>query len=244
MFCTLPLLALLSISCRTDRGTLIFKANGEDFIACGFTSKEGWELSFDSLRVNLDGIEAYNPEDTSLKAGPAEALLIDLTKNDGTGTDVTVSTMHDVPAGNYQSLRFSLKQIEEGENKGYSIIISGTAKKGNRRIPFIISLDEELTFDGREGYVGDSIKGLLAGDKETEVEMTFHFDHLFGDYHAPPDAHVNSRSPGFALFLHYENDGIINVAQEDMKNHGSYPLLISAIETLGHLGEGHCEVVR
>ena len=74
--------------------------------------------------------------------------------------------------------------------------------------------------------------------------MTFHFDHLFGDLTSAPEEHVNSRSPGFALFLDYEKEGKIHVKQDEMKGHGSYPLLLGAIESLGHLGEGHCEVIR
>ena len=107
----------------------------------------------------------------------------------------------------------------------------------------MIKLDEELTFNGIEGYVGDSIKGLLKED-ETEVEMTFHFDHLFGDIEADINDHVNTGSPGFDFFLPFNKKGDLTVDQDQLADLENYDVLIGAIETLGHLGEGHCEVIR
>ncbi|MBI9100757.1 MAG: hypothetical protein JEY91_19955 [Spirochaetaceae bacterium] len=141
-------------------------------------------------------------------------------------------------------MKFSIETIDSGDYSGYSIIIIGKASKSGTTIPFVIKLNEELTFDGREGYVGDSIKGMLAEGETTDVEMTFHFDHLFGNSRAEADDHVNRDSPGFELFLDFADEGRIDVDQNRMKNHPLYSRLIEGIETLGHLGEGHCKVTR
>lgn len=230
--------------CSSGRGDLHFTANGEEFIAEGFTSKEGWDLSFDSVLVNLSEIEAYNPTDSGLSAKLEGTYLVDLKDSFGLDPTVSVESLKEVPAGNYQSLRFSLKQIESGDHAGYSIILFGNAGKEGTTIPFTIRISEELTFDGKEGYVGDSIKGLLNENETADVEMTFHFDHLFGDAGSGPEEHVNAQSPGFAMFLDYEKEGRIDVSQEDLMNHRNFNLFIGAVETLGHLGEGHCEVIR
>ncbi len=58
--------------------------------------------------------------------------------------------------------------------------MSGKAKKTGKTVKFIIKLDEEMDFDGKEGFVGDEVKGVLAENGKTSVEMTFHFDHIFG----------------------------------------------------------------
>lgn len=236
--------AALFFGCAGARGTLVFTANGEDFITDGFTSKEGWNLTFDHVYVNLADIQSYSPESRNLKAAPEGPYLVDLAGRREGKTSKEVTVLENCTAGNYQSLRFSLKQLGKGEYKGYSIILQGKGEKEGKTVPFTIKLNEELTFDGREGYVGDSIKGLLEKGGRSDVEMTFHFDHLFGDVESGADDHVNSGSPGFALFLDYEKNGEIDVAQDEMKDNRLYPVLIGAIETLGHLGEGHCEVVR
>lgn len=235
---------ILLFSCGSGKGTLAFTANGEEFIAEGFTSKEGWDLSFEKVLVNLTGVEAYHPEISDLSVTIDEDYLVDLKDSFGPEPSVSVTSVKKVPAGNYQSLRFSLKQMSSGPHKGYSVVLSGTARKEGETLPFLIKISEELTFDGREGYVGDTIKGLVEPGQASSVEMTFHFDHIFGDASSGPEEHVNSHSPGFDLFLDYKKEGRIEVTQEEMKSHESYTLLMGAIESLGHLGEGHCEVIR
>ena len=223
---------------------MLFTANGEDFIINGLTSKEGWHIQFDNVLVNICDPEAYNPDRTELKAVLEGHHMVDLKRGTSNQPQVSVGILPDAKAGNYQSLRFSLKQMETGEYAGYSIVLKGFAEKEKVKIPFLIKLDEELTFNGREGYVGDSIKGILHPGKTADVEMTFHFDHLFGNIEMDADDHVNSQSPGFEFFLHYIKDKKIDVNQELTKSNPQYDILIQGIETLGHLGEGHCEVSR
>ena len=236
---SLGILLISLISCQNNRGTIRFTANGEDFIANGFVSKDGWNINFDRVLVNLSGITAYNPEDTKLKAELPGPYLVNLKDS----PIVEVANLKDLPKGNYQSLKFNLTPLKEGEFKGYSIIMEGEAEKNGERLDFLIKLNEELTFDGREGYVGDRIKGLLKED-ETEVEMTFHFDHIFGDIEADANDHINTGSPGFDFFMPLSGEGRLTAEQDELRGFENYSLLIGSIETLGHLGEGHCEVVR
>ncbi len=236
---SLGMLLITLMSCQNNKGTIRFTANGEDFVANGFVSKDGWNINFDRVLVNLSGITAYNPGDTKLKAELPGSYLVNLKDS----PIVEVGDLEDLPKGNYQSLKFNLTPLKEGEFKGFSIIMEGQAEKDGESLDFLIKLNEELTFDGRDGYVGDSIRGLLKED-ETEVEMTFHFDHIFGDIDADADDHVNTGSPGFDFFMSLSGEGRLTVEQDELKGSENYNLLIGSIETLGHLGEGHCEVVR
>lgn len=238
------LVSAITIGCSKKTGNILFTANGEEFVVDGLISKEGWQIQFSSLLINIDSPEAYNPNHPELKALLKGHHLINLKRGTTEKPEVSVAILPDVQTGNYQSLRFSLKQIESGEYAGFSIVLKGNAEKEDEKIPFEIKLDEELTFDGLEGYVGDSIKGILKAGKTADVEMTFHFDHLFGNIEMGADDHVNSGSPGFEFFLPYIKDNKIDVTQDQTKSNPQYDKLIQSIETLGHLGEGHCTVSR
>jgi len=243
-FSIIVLFISAAVSCDKKTGNILFTANGEEFIVSGLVSKDGWDIQFENVLVNISSPEAYNPGQPELKTVLEGHHLVDLKKGTSNKPEVTIGITANVEKGNYQSLKFSLKQMESGEYAGYSIVLKGSAKKDNINIPFLIKLDEELTFDGREGYVGDHIKGILQPGKTTDVEMTFHFDHIFGNSDAGDESHVNSESPGFEFFLSYMKDNKIDVNQEMTKSNRQYEKLILGIETLGHLGEGHCEIIR
>jgi len=221
-------------------GTIIFTANGEDFVREGFTSKDGWKISFDKLYVNIVDPTAYNSD--GLKSTLKGAFLVDLAEGDAKAEPIAVGKTEKVLQGNYQSLKFGIKRASSGEFKGYSIIMIGTAKKAGKTVNFTIKSDEEMDFDGKEGFVGDEVKGVLAEKGKTTVEMTFHFDHIFGDIEAPANDHINTGSVGFDCFNAYAKDGKIDLSQEQYKQSPSYATFIKALATLGHLGEGHCAV--
>ena len=220
-------------------GTIIFTANGEDFVREGFVEKNGWDVSFDKVYVNIVNPTAYNSE--GLKSILKGAFFTDLAEGEKDADPIIVGKTEKVPHGNYQSLKFSIKRAKSGEFKDYSIVMIGTAKKGKETVNFTIKLDEEIDFDGKEGFVGDEIKGLLAENGETDVEMTFHFDHIFGDKEAAADDHINAGSVGFDFFNAYTKDGVLDVSQDMLKEAADYSKLIKALSSLGHLGEGHCE---
>lgn len=234
-------LVTLFSGCKKQAGTIIFTANGEDFVRQGFIDKTGWEISFDNVFVNIADPTAYMPE-----ADGAEAVLkgnywIDLAAGDENADPITIGKVEDVKAGNYQSLKFKLRTGKEGTYAGFSIVMTGTASKKGDTKRFFIKLNEEILFDGKEGYVGDNIKGILKAGGSTSVEMTFHFDHIFGDIEAPADDHINTGSVGFEFFNEYAKAGMVDITQDELKSAGEYSILIKSIETLGHLGEGHCE---
>lgn len=223
-------------------GTIIFTANGEDFVRQGFVDKQGWNISFDNLFVNIIDPVAYMPQGEKLEASMGGTYRVDLALGDDNADPVTIGKLDNVKAGNYQSLKFKLKRATEGDYKGFSIVMIGMASKEDKTVPFTIKLDEEMDFDGKEGFVGDEIRGMLKPGDTTTVEMTFHFDHIFGDKEAPEDDHINTGSVGFDFFKRFLKDGKVEVEQSEMKPEKDYKTLVEAIWTLGHLGEGHCEV--
>jgi hypothetical protein len=235
----------------TDSGSIEFTANGEEFVRYGFIDKNGWAISFHKLYINLVDPEAYHPAVAGTSAVLKGAYWVDLaadkaTTNMPVADSVKVGIMEKVPAGNYQSLKFKIRRCTRGEFQGSSLVMIGKAQKEREQFDFSIKLDEEMDFDGREGFVGDVVKGLLKAGGSTSVEMTFHFDHIFGDKGADVGDHVNTASVGFDYFKQFAHNGRVDLSQTDLKrldkDQTGYRTLIKAIWTLGHLGEGHCEV--
>lgn len=240
------------LSCRKDGprqeaaaapavGSVAFAANGEDFVRQGFVDKQGWNIRFENLYVNIVDPTAYTPEGTE-QVVLRGAYWVDLAAGDENAGPVLLGTVDGAKAANYQSLRFSLKRAASGPYAGFTIVMIGQAERNGRRVPFTVRLDEEMEFDGREGYVGEEIKGLLIAGGKTEVEMTFHFDHVFGDLEAGADDHINTGSVGFDFFHSFATDGAVDVSQQQLRSADGYRTLMEALWTLGHLGEGHCEV--
>lgn len=223
-------------------GAIVFAANGEDFVRRGFVDKQGWSISFDKLYVNIGDVVAYMPVGKKLSAVLDGEHWVDLAQGDDDAEPIEIGRIDSVPAGNYQSLRFGLTRAESGEYKGCTIVMIGEARKDTATVAFTIRLDEEMDFDGREGFVGDEIKGVLKPGGSTTVEITFHFDHLFGDNEAPQDDHVNTGAVGFDFFNDLAEHGVVNVTQARARSAEGYATLLKAIWTLGHLGEGHCAV--
>ncbi len=220
-------------------GEIYFTVNGEDFVRNGFTGKDGWNLLFDHLYVNIVNPSAYSSRDSLLSVLEGD-FFVDLAETRAGIQEIGFNK--NVPPGNYQSLKFHIKRLKKGKYRGYSIVMIGSASKEGRIIPFEIKLDEEMCFDGKEGYVGEELKGLLLPRGKTRVEMTFHFDHVFGDMESSPEDHVNRDSVGFGFFCKYINNGKLAVSQKEISKDQNYPMLIKSIWSTGHLGEGHCEV--
>jgi hypothetical protein len=220
---------------------MVFTANGEDFVRQGFVGKQGWSIAFDHLYVNIVEPVAYVPN------GDREVVLdgahwVDLAEGGPDAEPIAIGTVQDVPAANYQSLRFALERAARGPYAGSSIVMIGSAQRDGVTVPFNIRLDEEMVFDGREGYVGEELKGLLQPGSTTEVEMTFHFDHVFGDREAGEADHINTGSVGFDFFYAFAVDGAVDIDQSEMTEAEGYRKLVHSLWSLGHLGEGHCEV--
>lgn len=230
------------LSCTgKNNSTLVFFANGEEFIKDGFVSKDGWKLKFDTVIVNISNPFAYN---NNLSASLKGNFAINLVTNNNEAGLKRIGEVNMLGSGNYKSLKFGISKISSGEFKGYSIILKGNASKDSINKTFLIKLNEEILFDGKEGYVGDIPRGILKSNDTANLELTFHFDHIFGDFNSPLTEHVNTGSVGFEFFNQFSSDSNIVISQDELLKDKNYKILVDGIKTLGHLGEGHCEAIK
>ncbi|MEO0769187.1 MAG: DUF4382 domain-containing protein [Cyanobacteria bacterium J06649_4] len=253
--CSLAAVAILSlttISCSQDTssttekaagapGTLLIKANGEDFVRNGFVDKDGWQIDFEHVYVTLANITAAQEkaQDQAIQAdGP---FTIDLK---GTATEpVLVTTLENVPSGRYNALAWQVVETESGPAEGHSLVMIGTATKANEEIPFTIQLQESFLFSCGD-FVGDVRKGILESGETAELEATFHFDHIFGDAEAPADDEINQGALGFKPLAALASEGAVVIDSDGLENQLSaedYETLQNVLPSLGHVGEGHCE---
>ena len=249
----LILVAACAPTAPAETGTLQFRANGEDFVRQGFESKDGWAITFDHVYVNLSGISGYqaDPPYDAHAGGAIEAAVsvaldgaftVELAEGDADAETLLVGEAAEVPAGHYNAIAFNLIPAEEGPAAPYALVIMGTAEKEGETIPFTINVEQTYTFTCGE-YVGDARKGFLAKDGSADLEMTFHFDHIFGDAETPLDDSLNLGAPGFEPFAALAQDGAVMVdmaALEAGLDAETYALLVETLPTLGHVGEGHC----
>ncbi len=234
------LLWLAPLGATARPGVLQFYANGEELIAEGFLapqlSKDGWSLSFEEAWVNLAAITAYQSDppydprrDGAIVAKQqvslAGPLAVDLAAGSAESPPVLVGEVGAAPVGHYNAISWEMVRAASGPRAGYSLVLIGTAEKGGRRVPFRIRSDEEAIYRCGE-YVGDERKGLLAAGGRTDLELTFHFDHLFGRADKGADDPMNLAAPGFA---------------PSAVGEGSQTLTLRGLH-LGHAGEGHCRV--
>ncbi|MGK7921902.1 MAG: DUF4382 domain-containing protein [Trichodesmium sp.] len=236
----------------TTPGTLKIVANGEDFVRNGFITKDGWQVTFDKLFVNLAEVTAYQtdppykaetggkPEATE-KVIVAESKIVDLAEGDETAQSILVSEIS-APPGRYNALSWKMPIANDGPAKGYSLLMSGTATQDGQTIPFTIKIDQELEFTCGD-FIGDERKGILEAGNTAELETTFHFDHLFGDSNAAADDEINTGALGFAPLAAIAEAGKVEVDMAILKNKLSatdYQKFMAILPSLGHVGEGHC----
>jgi len=243
-------------SAEGDRGTLVIRANGEDFVREGFTTKDGWEVQFDNVYVSLADITAaqtdppFDPEAGGTLEAKAEVKVegtqvVDLAEGDESADPVMVSEV-EAPAGRFNALSWRMVPAESGPSEGYTVWMQGTASKDGETIPFAIKVNEELAFTCGD-FIGDERKGILAADEEADLEATFHFDHLFGDGGAPPDDSINTGALGFDPLAALATNGTLDVDSAALQaglSEEDYTTFLAILPSLGHVGEGHCEEVR
>ncbi|UCZ57896.1 hypothetical protein LGV61_06390 [Desulfurispirillum indicum] len=231
-------LALLSCFSMASAGTLKFFANGEELITEGFMSpkltKDGWQLNFDHAFVVLQNITAYqttppfDPEVAdaitySAKASLEGVHVVDLARGSVEEPPVLVGVVENVTPGHYNALSWQVVKAESGMLKGASMVLIGTARKDGRSVSFQITSDDVATYRCGE-FVGDERKGFVSKDEDGDLEMTFHFDHIFGRADKDADDDVNLEGIGFAVFA---------AGADRLKLQGMH---------VGHAGEGHCSV--
>ncbi|MDF1615099.1 hypothetical protein [Desulfurivibrio dismutans] len=242
LFSGVILLGLLTLgpllAAPATAGTLQFYANGEELVTEGFLApkltKDGWRLTFSHAYVTLAEITAYqtsppfDPHDhKDIIAAQRISLLGVHTVDLAAGTDddppVQVGEASPAPAGHYNAISWRMQPAASGPAKGYSMLLIGQASKGDRKAEFTIGTREEAVYQCGE-FVGDQRKGFLTAGGSADLEMTFHFDHLFGRADKAADAPVNLAAPGFTPFA---AAGKVHEISMDGLH-------------LGHAGEGHC----
>lgn len=252
-------------------GTLVFSANGEEFVRNGFTSEDGWSIQFQAVYVNVYGPTAYqvvedqqqsltqaglrhggHPHE-NIPEGSAHVALMGDYFLQLKQPAFEVGRAEDAPIGNYNRLAFTVRPapdesqgLEQGFT-GVSLAFLGTAEKEGRSIGFDIRFSEEMVYYDC-GPNGDA--GVLAEGEQATAEMTFHVDHVFGDSEAgPPDtsdeSSVNFMAVGFGPFAALAQDDSLQIDQQQLgqlMNGATYLQLIDAVRTMGHSGEAHCHL--
>jgi len=217
-------------------GTLQFYANGEDFVRQGFVSKDGWAINFDTVNITLENITAYqtdppyDPHEGGDITGTTEVRLpgvhtIDLAEGPEDAPLILVGQVSDVETGRHNAISWTMGKAPSGPSASHSLQMIGTAEKDGDVKAFTINIDAVCSYNCGE-YVGDERKGFVSDGGTAELEMTFHFDHLFGDADLPADDGLNQSALGFEYFLDYLDGQVVEIDMAELH--------------LGHVGEGHC----
>lgn len=242
---------------QTEQSTmskLQFVANGEDFIRQGFTSVDGWQITFDHAYITLGNIfghqtnPPYDPtKDTDIPTDAQTVSLeglytIDLAAGDENAVPILVGEA-DAPTGHYNAISWDILKASDGDQAGQAIVLEGTATKAEQSIDFVIKLDKQYHYDAGE-FVGDVRKGFVEEGKPGDLEMTFHFDHLFGDFQTPQDDDLNTGAVGFEPFASLAENSELDISMTEMQDKFDpqiYEKLIQLLPSLGHVGEGHAK---
>lgn len=243
----LAILVLILVACSTSTGELAFRANGEDFVRQGFESKDGWTISFDNVFVTLADVAAYQtdpPFDAATGADPeGEAAMLeaaqttDLAAGDANADPILLGRV-EAAVGQYNATSWDMINGDSG----ITLQLIGTAEKEGNSINFDIKIDETYRYACGE-YVGDERKGFVTDESLGEVEMTFHFDHVFGDAGTDLSDPLNEGALGFEPLAALADGSSLDVTQADLEaglSSDDYATLLDTLATLGHVGEGHC----
>lgn len=237
----------------TDAGGLQVYANGEERPQAGFTSSDGWDLSFENIYVHFSELKAYQTEQpydsdsgeeiqNAEKEVSLEPGTVDLVTGDEDNPTVLVSEVSGVEPGYYNAISWRMSPAPDGPAEGYSMVIVGTAERDGETVDFVLNVDRELAFYCGD-FVGDERKGFVEPGEMGELEATFHFDHLFGDGSNPADDPLNVTALGFDPIAALATDGQVEADLSTLQANLSpedYARLEAALVELGHAGEGHC----
>ncbi len=273
---TIALLSLLIASCSSEtsesnntstvannqgEATLNLVANGEDFVRQGFVTKDGWQINFERLDVNLFEVNAYQVEG-AFKPTEADRLdnlkyqdkvsfldkpqVIDLAAGEADAEPIMVASTEANP-GFYNAIAWKIDMAEaESPLAGKTMVLQGTASKDEQVINFDISLNRPIQYLCGE-YVGDERKGIIQAGETGELETTFHFDHIFGDRETSPDDTLNVDALGFEPLAKLASGDSLTIDDATLDQQLSpedQEKLTKAVIGLGHVGEGHCAVIQ
>ena len=236
------------------KGQLEIRANGEDFVRNGFTSKDGWAITFKHLYVGLAEVTAlqthpsFDPDNGQAPKIKAKVEHSPITVVDLASSETPTALVAQFPqaqAGRYNALAWSIVPASNGPSQGQSLRLVGQASKGVATLAF--TLDWDSRYDYLCGdFIGDQRKGILKAGDRAELEATFHFDHVFGDGDSPPTDAVNQTALGFSPLAALAEDGTITTHRSDLQSQLSpadFSSLEVAIAGLAHVGEGHCRQI-
>ncbi|AHY47925.1 Hypothetical Protein RradSPS_2642 [Rubrobacter radiotolerans] len=234
-------------------GELQVRANGEDFVREGFTTKDGWEIAFDNVYVTFAEVTAYQSDppyapDSGEEIQASETVefpgthTVDLAAGGPEAEPVEVGTVEEAPAGIYNALSWRNVPAESGPAEGASILLVGTAERNGESVDFTIPVEREYEYLCGE-FVGEERKGVVEDGEVADLEATFHFDHVFGDAEVPAEDEINTAAVGFDPFAALAENGTLDLSAEELEAGMSgedYRLFSDELPTLGHTGEGHC----
>ncbi len=200
--------------------------------------------------MTLDNVEAHQTDppfdphlDDRIVSGATVALpgpvTVDLASGDG---PVILGEIADVPAGHYNAISWDLVPAGPGPSEGYSIFIDGQAEKGSQSYNVYIGIEQGYRYLGGE-YVGDERKGFVESGGSADLEITFHFDHIFGDAGLAADDPLNTAAAGFEPFASLMAEGTVEADLSSMRGllgEDFHADMMDLLTTLGHTGEGHC----
>jgi hypothetical protein len=242
-----------SLAQDADVGTLEFRANGEDFVREGFVSKDGWRIDFDHVYISLAAIRAYQTDppydafageltSANQMVGLPGTYTIDLAAGDAEADPILIGAVEEAPGGYYNALSWMMLPADEGVAEGQTIVMEGIAEKEGELISFSIAVDNIYAYTCG-AFIGDDRKGVLQAGTTGDIELTFHFDHIFGDSEAAPDDDINVTAPGFDPFAAVTTNGSLDVTLQDLEaemDSAAYQMFVDILPSLGHVGEGHC----
>ncbi|MEM7802011.1 MAG: DUF4382 domain-containing protein [Chloroflexota bacterium] len=248
----LSVLLLAACQSAAPTGELEIRANGEDFVRQGFVSKDGWEIAFDHVYVHLTDIAAYqtdppyNASDGNVPEGTAieldEMFVLDLAEGDANADTILIGGSDAAPIGQFNAVSWEMSPATEGDIGGQTIQMVGSANKDGEEIAFVINVDESYGYACGE-FVGDERKGFIEEGSLGDVELTFHFDHIFGDFDTDQGEAINVSAVGFDPFAALASGGQLDISYSDLEAQMStedFEKLANNLQTLGHVGEGHC----
>jgi len=194
------------------------------------------------------------------------SFFVDL--HDQTGPTL-IGTVNGVIAGNYDSIDFSMLpatldsdtyggaldvDLQTAAAEGLTMIIEGTALfSGNgiltgSTLNFTLKLDEQMEYVNCGPNQG---LGFVSNGGVGEAYLTFHIDHIFGDYEETPHEGVNAIALGVDPIARacdsLGRDPVCTLTQTEMKANMTvieYNTFMGALLTLGHSGEGHCHLAE
>ena len=249
-----------TMATTTDKGTLALVANGEDFVRQGFVSKDGWQINFDHLYVNISEATAYQADSSfqpqkgdtkdSFKYQERVEFIdiretTDLASGDANSAPILVAKTDDAPVGFYNALTWKLSTAEATSPiPGNTIVLQGKAIKDKQTIDFDLGFNQPSEYICGE-FIGEERQGIVAVDAPGQVEATFHFDHIFGDAKAPVGDALNQDALGFQPLADLTISQSLELDEQDLSSSLSsqnYQKLTEAVLGLGHVGEGHCVI--